>query len=113
VNEGLRRKVFERDAGACWHCGATDGLSIQHRMNKQMGGSRLRDRLDNLITFCLEGNQRMESDAEFANIARDYGWKLPTWTGFSSPVFCAWERRWYVLDEKGNKMLGSPPNYLI
>lgn len=113
MNEGFRKKVYERDAGACWHCGATEGLSIQHRINRQMGGSKHRDRLDNLLTFCAEGNQRMESDADFAIIAKDYGWKLSSWLPYSQPVFSAWQQKWFVIDELGNKMPTTPPSFLF
>lgn len=113
MNDRLRKLVYARDGEACWHCGATDGLSIQHRANKGMGGSKNRDRLDNLLTFCLEGNQRMESDANFANVARDNGWKLSSWTPYSSPVWNAWQRQWFVIDLDGNKIATDPPVYLI
>jgi len=113
VNDRLRKIVYARDGHACWHCGATDGLSIQHRANKGMGGSKTRDRLDNLLTFCLEGNQRMEADASFANQARDNGWKLPSWTTYDSPVWSAWQKKWFVIDADGNKIQTDPPSYLI
>lgn len=113
MNESLKRKVYQRDLQACWHCGVTEGLSIQHRMNRQMGGSKQRDRLDNLIAFCIEGNQRMESDANFAILAKDNGWKLSTWEPFSTPVFSAWQVKWFVLDEFGNKEEVGAPDFLI
>lgn len=113
MNERMRKMVYARDGEACWHCGATDGLSIQHRANKGMGGSKNRDRLDNLLTFCLEGNQRMESDAAFANEARDNGWKLSSWTPYTSPVWSAWQRQWFVIDPEGGKLKTDPPSYLI
>jgi hypothetical protein len=113
MNDQLRKKVYTRDGNACWHCGTTDGLSIQHRSNKGMGGSKHKDRLDNLLTFCLEANQRLEADATFANQGRDNGWKLASWIDYSSPVWSAWQKKWFVIDIDGNKKETEPPLYLI
>lgn len=113
TTDRVRKLVYTRDGSACWHCGATDGLSIQHRANKGMGGSRNRESLDNLLTFCLEANQRMESDANFAMQARDNGWKLSSWTPYSQPVWNAWQMRWFVLGTDGSLTQTDPPSFLI
>jgi hypothetical protein len=55
----------------------------------------------------------MESDAAFANEARDNGWKLPSWTTYDSPVWSAWQKKWFVIDTDGNKRATDPPLYLI
>lgn len=113
MNDLLRKKVYARDGHACWHCGATEGLSIQHRANKGMGGSKHRDRLDNLLTFCLEANQRLESDANFAMQGRDNGWKLASWVPYTQPVWNAWQRKWFIITAEGEKIETEPPSYLI
>jgi hypothetical protein len=55
----------------------------------------------------------MESDADFAMIAKDYGWKLSSWLPYSQPVFSAWQQKWFVIDELGNKMPTTPPSFLF
>jgi hypothetical protein len=55
----------------------------------------------------------MESDAAFANEARDNGWKLPSWTTYDSPVWSVWQEKWFTLDLNGNKVETDPPSYLI
>ena len=105
----LRNLVLERDHYACYHCGATEGLSIQHRANRGMGGSKLKDRADNLITFCSLANAEMESDAESAGLARVLGWKLGQWQSYDFPVWSNWENRWFVLTEDGQRFYSEPP----
>lgn len=51
----------------------------------------------------------MESDANFAMLAVDNGWKLRSWTPYSNPVWNAWQKKWFVLDEQGNKTETDPP----
>tara|TARA_R110000772_G_C13181560_1_gene428090 strand:- start:437 stop:775 length:339 start_codon:yes stop_codon:yes gene_type:complete len=96
------RKIRERDA-YCVHCGADSGLQIHHRRNKQMGGSKLLDRLDNLLRVCAELNYAMEADAAIAASAREMGWKLRQWDGFDTPVFDSVQDKWFVLDKQGGK----------
>jgi hypothetical protein len=109
----IRDKVLQRDQSTCWHCGETEAISIQHRQNRGMGGSKTRDRLDNLIVLCSAQNLLIESDAMAAALARDYGWKLNSWDHYSQPLLDMNLRRWYRLDEKGNKFETEPPSYLI
>jgi hypothetical protein len=97
----------------CWHCGTTDGLAPHHRRNRQMGGSKLLDGLDNLMMVCSVYNGLMESDAAVASAARDYGHKLNSWSDFATPVFDLTNQTWYRLDNKGNKEPVEAPNYLI
>lgn len=113
TSKAIREKVLQRDQSTCWHCGETQAISIQHRQNRGMGGSKTRDRLDNLIVLCSAQNLLIESDAMAAELARDYGWKLNSWTDYSQPLLDMNSRRWYRLDEKGNKHETEPPGYLI
>jgi hypothetical protein len=55
----------------------------------------------------------MESDASVANWARDLGMKLSRYASPSAAVFDNWAKRWYSLDDKGNKNETEPPTYLI
>ena len=114
-----RRKVFKRDGGVCVSCGTTEGLSLQHRKNKQMGGSKFLDGTDNLIVLCLVENQSLEADWRMAGQARISGHKLHQWEEPSEvavwyPAFNQWRllnadggfiivnRRDPLLDEDGN-----------
>ena len=55
----------------------------------------------------------MESDAAVASWARDLGLKLSRYASPTAPVFDNWAKKWYLLDEKGNKFETEPPTYLI
>lgn len=78
-----------------------------------MGGSKVLDGLQNVILVCSQYNGQMESDANIAAIARDLGHKLSKFMSPTAPVFDAFSRKWYVLDEKGGKFVTEPPTYLI
>jgi len=78
-----------------------------------MGGSKLLDRLDNLLLVCASYNGAMESDWVIANQARDFGHKLSSWNDFSNPVFDKPSRIWYFLDDRGDKTEVDAPSYLI
>jgi hypothetical protein len=112
VKNSTAQKIRQRDA-SCYHCGETDGLSIHHRKNRQMGGSKVLDRADNLILVCGTWNGLMESDAKAATLARDWGHKLNSWDGFDTPVFDYPTRTWWAIDQFGGKHQTEPPMYLI
>lgn len=73
-------------------------------MNRGMGGSKLLDRLDNLALVCSFWNGQMESDAQSAQLARQYGHKLSKWQSFDEPIFDIFYGHWYVLKENGEKV---------
>lgn len=79
ITDKVRRQVFDRDGGCCVVCATPIGLTIQHRVNRQMGGSQLLDFPENLLTMCAAHNQALEADARFAQRGREKGWKLPSW----------------------------------
>jgi hypothetical protein len=101
-------KLFERD-GWCWHCGTIDTLVPHHRANRGFGGYKALDTLQNVILVCSYYNGLMESDADVANEARQLGHKLSKFLPTSFPVYDNWQKKWYVLDDKGNKREDSPP----
>lgn len=84
-----------------------------HRANRGFGGSKALDTLQNVIFVCSEFNSRMESDAAVAEWARDLGIKLSKFASPSAPVFDNWAKKWYLLDEKGNKVESDPPSFLL
>lgn len=98
-----RRAVFARDGGRCAACGRTDCLTIQHRIDRQMGGSKFRDGFTFWLTLCLFCNDRLEQDAKFAAKGRSLGWKLRTTEKPAElAVYIAWQREWHLLDTAGN-----------
>jgi hypothetical protein len=106
------KKLRERDHW-CWHCGTESTLVPHHRANRGHGGSKVLETLQNVILVCAQFNSEMESDANVANWARDLGLKLSRYDSPSAPVFDNWAKRWYSLDEKGNKHETEAPTYLI
>jgi hypothetical protein len=112
VNVTILRRLRQRDR-YCWHCGSDEDLVPHHRRNRGMGGSKLLDRLDNLIMVCGLYNGAMESDSAVAMLARDLGHKLSSWQTFDSPVFDKVARLWFVLTSDGRKEITEPPQYLI
>lgn len=105
--------IYERDGHRCPHCGER-ATSIQHRINRQMGGSTnpLRHAPSNLLAFCWIGNTRMEDDSELGRKAIEYGWKLPS-TGdpLSTPFYDVLDNVWYELDDEycRTPTYGPPP----
>jgi hypothetical protein len=70
-------KYLARDRG-CWHCGSTgDDLIPHHRLNRGMGSknSKASDP-SNIIVLCSQANGLLESNAKFAELGRQFGWKL-------------------------------------
>ena len=97
-------RLLARDGGRCLHCGATEGLVPQHRLNRGMGGSRLLETAANVVTLCAGYNGLIESDARAAEQAREYGWKLrPGTLPEAKAVYDMNTRRWYYLDNDWNR----------
>ena len=112
ISDRIRRLVTERDHH-CLHCGTNEGLQVHHRKNRGQGGSKLLDRLDNLILVCAAYNYAMEADPDAARDAREFGHKLQSWQDFSNPVFDQSELTWYKLTEDGGRVKVNAPSYLI
>lgn len=105
-------KFIQRDR-ACYHCGgrAAGTWVPQHRKNRGMGGSKkLRDDPNNIIVFCSEANQRLESDAAFATIGIKFGWKLESWEDLSKPVFDAATGIWWRLEGMSRIQIPKEPD---
>jgi len=68
-----------------------------------MGGSKMLDRLDNLMLVCAVYNGLMESDVEVAKQARHWGHKLASWQPFETTVVDVVDGVVYQLDEHGEK----------
>ena len=100
ITPTVRRAVFARDQH-CLHCGLTEGLTIQHRVNRGAGGSKFRDNPAHLIAQCGLSNQLLEADAVRAQAGRDHGWKLRSWEDpLLVPVLDVLTGQWWVLNDK-------------
>lgn len=109
VSKETEYKVYNRDDWQCVHCGTTQGLSIQHRKNAGMGGSKKAHTPANLVTLCLLENLAMEADVLKARTARYYGWKLNSYENpENEPVYYAPKDAWYTLDNEGGMKETSP-----
>lgn len=99
------KKYLERDGGRCYHCGkAGDDLVPQHRAGRGMGGSKERHRPSNIITLCSIANGLLESDPAFAELGREYGWKLSGYADpTASPVLEIGSWTWWILDDDGSR----------
>jgi hypothetical protein len=102
-------KLFERD-GYCLHCGETEAISPQHRVNRGMGGSKLRDNSSNLMILCSELNFLMESNSYYREMSIEFGWKLESWQDPKEvPVFDGMSGVWYFLDDNFGRKLSPDP----
>ncbi len=63
----------------CGCVGREDTFVPQHRINRGMGGSKVLDRPANVLVLCSTMNSLIESHASYANLAREWGWKLSRW----------------------------------
>ena len=94
------KKLRARDKDQCWHCGSEEQLTVQHRANRGMGGSRLRDNPSNLILLCWFANFEMEASAVKAEVAKRCGWKLlQTDDPSLVPVFHQPTQTWFLLSD--------------
>jgi hypothetical protein len=98
MNQKQFRKYLDRDDG-CVHCGATEAVSPHHRLNRGMGGSKVRDVPSNIITVCSWLNSAMESDSTIAERARKMGWKLRAGDHPALEPVYHYSMQWRMLDD--------------
>lgn len=103
VSASKRKRVYERDGNMCANCGSTHGLTIQHRINRGMGGSKLLDGFANLMTLCALCNQRLEMVAEAAEKGIDNGHKLRSWQNPEKEPVYFWMDGWFYLKPDGTR----------
>jgi hypothetical protein len=102
-------KLVNRD-GYCLHCGETVAISPQHRVNRGMGGSKLRGQSSNLVVLCSELNGLAESSSPHRKLALKYGWKLASWEDPELiPVFDGVAGVWYLLDDNFGRKVSHAP----
>ncbi len=93
------QKYLRRDGG-CLHCGVVDTAIGHHRANRGFGGFKALNNPANIIVMCSEVNGLMESDAEWAARARDFGWKISKFANPEfEPIYYPLEGRWFYLDD--------------
>jgi len=84
----------------CLHCGETEAIAPNHRSNRGMGGSKKRNHPANIVVLCSLVNGLIESDADWATMARAHGWKLSSWDDpYFVGVYDATTGRWWRLDD--------------
>lgn len=108
----MRLADLERRDGwplVCWHCGTTEGLSLQHRANRGMGGRPSLDGWANAIALCWSLNVACEQDADVAEWATRAGWKLSSHAEpVDEPVWHAPDQRWVWLCAAGHQHHEAP-----
>ena len=88
----------------CGCVGFEDTFVPQHRAGRGMGGSKRLDRPANIIVLCSKMNGLIESDAQYAQAAREYGWKLSRWeVPEEVPFFDIATGTWNLIDNIYNR----------
>jgi hypothetical protein len=92
-------KYLARDRH-CWHCGQEDDLIPHHRMNRGAGGKNSKaNQSSNIIVMCARINDLMESNAAWAAIARERGWKLSSYQNPDEiPIFDDCLKKWFTIN---------------
>ena len=112
VSKCTRERVFERDGYMCVDCGTPYGLSVQHRVGRGMGGSKSSDNMSNLLTMCVTHNRLLEADADYAELGREYGWKVHrnrVVAPADVPVYYRPLQAWVYLGDDGSRLTVETP----
>lgn len=74
----VRDLVHRRDGGRCARCGSPDRLTVHHRVNRGMGGSRAGwiNEAPNLLLVCEPCNGFFE---DHPAVSYEAGWKVQSW----------------------------------
>jgi hypothetical protein len=105
VNVKTRQALIKRDLGLCWHCGSSE-VTVQHRANRGMGGSKLMDNPANLILLCWFVNFEMEASDKKAREAEAAGWKISKYADPTSiTVWHQPSQAWFLLDDAWGRNL--------
>lgn len=113
-----RPVVMARDNQTCvvrdtiWstlvHCGGPE--TIQHRVNRGMGGSGLYDSPPYLLVMCSIHNQLAEASHEFAEFCERNGYKVRRHIVETTPINripVRYGQDWYLLDGQGKFAIPS------
>jgi hypothetical protein len=98
-------RFVARDGG-CVHCGETEAIAPNHRINRGAGGSKRRDNPANIVVLCSQLNALIESDSGWRSKALTYGWKLNSWDDpLFVPVFDVLRGVWWRLDDSFGRVV--------
>lgn len=98
-------KLVARDQ-RCLHCGETEAVAPNHRINRGMGGSKTRNHASNYVLICSALNGLIESDSKSAEMAKKYGWKLNSWDNPAQiPVYDSLANTWFLLDDEFRRIV--------
>ena len=112
VSNRTRERVFERDGYMCVDCGTPYGLSVQHRVNRGMGRAKVAEGMSGLITMCVTHNGLLEADADYAELGREYGWKVHrnrVVEPADVPVYYRPLQAWVYLGDDGSRLTVDTP----
>lgn len=102
-NGMMTKKEFERYLARdnhCYHCGATEALSPNHRANRGHGGSKSAEVASNVVILCSLLNGLIESDAKAAGMAKRFGWKLSRYDNpREMPVYDSVTATWWLFND--------------
>lgn len=99
------KKLLARDH-YCLHCGETEAIAPNHRINRGMGGSKARDVPSNLVLLCSYFNGVIEANSTQAALAKRYGWKLESWQKPSEvAVYDSLKGVWWLLDDEFGRIV--------
>lgn len=94
--------LVARDGG-CVHCGETEAIAPNHRINRGMGGVAKDSALNkpsNLVVLCSTLNGLIESDSRWQTLALSQGWKLQRWQSpLDTPFFHRMSNTWRKLND--------------
>lgn len=99
MNDKIRKRIYERDHGRCWHCGTDENVTLHHRVNRGMGGSKLLDMPSNLIVMCGAFNVAMESELKAHRVAKEMGWKVSRHSSPSQTRITDFRGEVFLLDD--------------
>jgi len=99
MNRQQFQRFIDRDQH-CPHCGTTDDTLVpNHRANRGHGGHKAGNQPANIIVLCADINGAIESNADWASLAREYGWKLRRHEDpLTTPFFDMAHGGWWTLD---------------
>lgn len=106
----MNRRQFAPYLARDMHCfcgclGREETYVPNHRASRGMGGSKLLDRPSNVMVMCSELNGLIESNADLAEQARAYGWKLHRWqVPEDEPIYDRTTGEWFLLDNEYNRI---------
>lgn len=112
VAQKVREAVYDRDGWACVWCGASSPLTLQHRVPRGAGGTKLAasNSPANLVTLCGSGTTGCHGKVESNRLAAiEEGLIVRRGTDPATvPVFYARTGEWFLLRIEGHLQVVPP-----